>query len=78
MSVSYVDANVEFLNAGWIDHALLQVTLKTDFLFDTGPGIWRANSLYVDIKEYRQQLATILNVLYDKEIERFSSTLQEL
>lgn len=78
MSVSYVDANVEFLNAGWIGQALLQVTLKADFLFDTGSGIWRANSLYVYIKEYRQQLATILNVLYDKEIERFSSTLQEL
>ncbi|EIE85972.1 hypothetical protein RO3G_10682 [Rhizopus delemar RA 99-880] len=78
MSVSYVDANVEFLNAGWIGQALLQVTLKADFLFDTGSGIWRANPLYVYIKEHRQQLATILNVLYDKEIERFSSTLQEL
>ncbi|KAG1536299.1 hypothetical protein G6F49_013010 [Rhizopus delemar] len=63
MSVSYVDANVEFLNAGWIGQALLQVTLKADFLFDTGSGIWRANPLYVYIKEYRQQLATMLNVL---------------
>ncbi|KAG1508517.1 hypothetical protein G6F47_008389 [Rhizopus delemar] len=78
MSVNYVDANVEFLNASGTDHTLLQVTLKADFLFDTGPGIWRANSLYVDIKEYRQQLATILNALYDKEIEHSSSTPQEL
>ncbi|KAG1558904.1 hypothetical protein G6F49_004084 [Rhizopus delemar] len=78
MSVSYVDANVEFLNASWTDHALLQVTLKTDFLFDTGPGIWRANPLYVDLKEYRQQLAIMLNALYDKEIAYSSSTPQEL
>ncbi|KAG1039064.1 hypothetical protein G6F43_012587 [Rhizopus delemar] len=78
MSVNYVDANVEFLNASWTDHALLQVTLKADFLFDTGPDIWRANPLYVDIKGYRQQLAIMLNVLYDKEIAHSSSTPQEL
>ncbi|KAG1577535.1 hypothetical protein G6F47_013066 [Rhizopus delemar] len=34
MSVSYVDANVEFLNAGWIGQALLQLKAEFNFLLD--------------------------------------------
>ncbi|KAG1534096.1 hypothetical protein G6F49_013421 [Rhizopus delemar] len=48
MSINYVAADVEFLNPEWTDHALLQVTLKADLLFDTGPGLWRANPVYSD------------------------------
>ncbi|KAG1455259.1 hypothetical protein G6F55_007172 [Rhizopus delemar] len=68
MFINYVNADVEFLNSEWTDHALLQVTLKTDVLFDTGPGIWRANPVYTNIKEYRKNLASILTRLYDEEV----------
>ncbi|EIE88911.1 hypothetical protein RO3G_13622 [Rhizopus delemar RA 99-880] len=65
MSINYVDADVEFLNSEWTDHALLQVTLKTDLLFDTGPRLWRDNPVYTNIKEYRQNLTSMLTRLYD-------------
>ncbi|KAG1229190.1 hypothetical protein G6F35_002156 [Rhizopus arrhizus] len=78
MSINYVDADVEFLNSEWTDHALLQVTLKAVLLFETGPGLWRANPVYTKIKEYRQKLASMLTQLYDQEIASSELSPQDL
>ncbi|KAG1452697.1 hypothetical protein G6F46_009351 [Rhizopus delemar] len=78
LSINFVETDVEFINSTWTDHALLQMTLKTDFQFNTGPGIWRANPIYADIKEYCQQLANMLTALYNQEIENSSLTPQDL
>ncbi|KAG1164906.1 hypothetical protein G6F36_013637 [Rhizopus arrhizus] len=72
-----VNADVAFLNFAWTDHALLQMTLKTNFQLNTGPGIWRANPIYAGIKEYRQQLANMLTTLYNQEIENSSLAPQD-
>ncbi|KAG1340279.1 hypothetical protein G6F62_005474 [Rhizopus arrhizus] len=77
MSINYVDVDVEFLISEWTDHALLQVTLKADLL-DTGPGLWRVNPMYTNIKEYRQKLASMLTRLYEQEIASSKSTPQNL
>ncbi|KAG1047406.1 hypothetical protein G6F43_010143 [Rhizopus delemar] len=78
LSVNFVEADVEFINPAWTDHALFQMTLKTDFQFNTGPGIWRANPIYAGIKEYRQQLANMLTNLYNQEIENSPLAPQDL
>ncbi|KAG1052690.1 hypothetical protein G6F43_005187 [Rhizopus delemar] len=72
LSINFAEADVEFLNFAWTDHALLQMTLETNFQLNTGPGIWRANPIYTGIKEYRQQLANMLTTLYNQEIENSS------
>ncbi|KAG0973755.1 hypothetical protein G6F29_012651 [Rhizopus arrhizus] len=78
MAINYVDADVDFVNSAWTDHALMSVTLKADLLTDTGPGIWRANPMFTRSKEYRQKLARMLTKLYDQQIATSSEPPQEL
>ncbi|KAG1506717.1 hypothetical protein G6F52_011815 [Rhizopus delemar] len=46
LAINYVDADVEFLNPHWTDHALLTLVFKPDLPTPSGPGLWRANPTY--------------------------------
>lgn len=60
LSVHYVDAEVEFLNPQWTDHALLGLTFQMDLSTTTGPGLWRANPIYVANKDFMRQFDRML------------------
>ncbi|EIE78417.1 hypothetical protein RO3G_03121 [Rhizopus delemar RA 99-880] len=78
LSVHYVDAEVEFLNPQWTDHALLGLTFQTDLSTTTGPGLWRANPIYVANKDFMRQFDRMLKNLYEHEIHFSSLSPQEL
>ncbi|KAG1039990.1 hypothetical protein G6F43_012387 [Rhizopus delemar] len=80
LSANYLNAGVDFINPKWSDHAALSVDMKLDNADSYGPGIWRANPIYLVHKDYRRGLAHMLSELYRSEIahSNLSSQLTRL
>lgn len=59
------DSDIHLLRADWSDHSRLSTTIRLGKV-KTGPGLWRANPLYISMANYQHQLENLLVEFFNK------------
>ncbi|KAI8334341.1 hypothetical protein BC941DRAFT_454528 [Chlamydoabsidia padenii] len=54
------DSNIEWVKSDWSDHSILSTTIQVGFT-NFGPGLWRANPIYVHNPDFQAQLNNMLD-----------------